>query len=148
MKHVLLFLFLFSVKVSAYPLTEIKLLSEDITSIYDGDTLTVQIPHIPDVFGKDLSIRISGIDTPEMKSTCTTKEERERERLLATKARDVVLNMVASGDRVTLKGLDRDKYFRLIAEVYIDGRSIGEELISLGLAVPYSGGTKIGWCGL
>lgn len=148
MKYVLLSLFLFSIEVSAYPLTEIKLLSEDITSIYDGDTLTVQIPHIPDVFGKDLSIRISGIDTPEMKSTCATKEERERERLLATKARDVVLNMVASGDRVTLKGLDRDKYFRLIAEVYIDGRSIGEELISLGLAVPYTGGTKIGWCGL
>lgn len=148
MKYILLSLFLFSIKVSAYPLTEIKLLSEDITSIYDGDTLTVQIPYIPDVFGKDLSIRISGIDTPEMKSTCVTKEERERERLLATKARDIVLNMVASGDRVTLMGLDRDKYFRLIAEVYIDGKSIGEELISLGLAVPYTGGTKISWCGL
>ena len=141
-------LFVFAIPYAdAYPLTEIKLLSDDVTSVYDGDTLTVQVPYIPDVFGKDLSVRIAGIDTPEMRSTCATKEQRDHEKALAIRARDVVIAMVASGHRVTLTNLDRDKYFRMLASVYVDGRSVSDELIAQGLAVPYSGDTKIGWCG-
>jgi endonuclease YncB( thermonuclease family) len=134
--------------VQAYPLEEIKLIPEDVVSIYDGDTLTVQIPYLPDVFGDRLSVRVNGIDTPEMRSDCATKAERDAEKILAIKARDAVGEMIANGKRVTLTNLDRDKYFRLLATVVVDGRVVGDELIARGLAVPYSGGTKVGWCGL
>lgn len=148
MRYLLFMLVLLSSSVGAYPMTEIRLLTDDIVSVYDGDTLTIQIPYIPDVFGDRLSVRVNGIDTPEMRSSCATTEEREREKALAIKARQVVVDMIAAGQRVTLTNLDRDKYFRLIATVSIDGKVVGDELIAKGLAVPYSGGTKVGWCNL
>lgn len=147
MKGLLALLILVSSNVHAYTLTELKLLSEDVTSVYDGDTLTVQVPYVPDVFGKDLSVRIVGIDTPEMRSTCSTLEQRAHEKALAIKARDHVMLMIANGQRLTLTELDRDKYFRLLAVVKVDGVSVGDELIANQLAVPYSGDTKMGWCG-
>lgn len=148
MKVLLALLILVTSSVQAYTLSEIKLLTEDVTSVYDGDTLTVQVPYIPDVFGKDLSVRIVGIDTPEMRSTCSTLEQRSHEKALAIKARDHVILMIANGQRLTLTELDRDKYFRLLATVKIDDVSIADELIAQKLAVPYSGATKEGWCGL
>ena len=147
MRWLLVVMALFTVQfANAYPVSDIKLLTEDVTSVYDGDTLTVQIPYTPDVFGKDLSVRIIGIDTPEMRSSCETKEQRDHEKALAIKARDQVVSMIALGKRVTLTELDRDKYFRLLAVVKVDGVSIGDALITSGLAVSYYGATKAGWC--
>lgn len=147
MRWLLVVMALFTVQfANAYPVSEIKLLTEDVTSVYDGDTLTIQVPYAPDVFGKDLSVRIIGIDTPEMRSGCETKEQRDHEKALAIKARDQVVEMLAIGKRVTLTELDRDKYFRLLAVVKIDGVSVGDALIGSGLAVPYFGATKVGWC--
>jgi endonuclease YncB( thermonuclease family) len=37
-------------------------------------------------------------------------------------------------------------YFRLLAEVWVDGESLGESLIDAGYARPYAGGKKQGWC--
>ena len=34
---------------------------------YDGDTITVNIPNTPPIIGIKMPIRISGIDTPEIK---------------------------------------------------------------------------------
>ena len=34
---------------------------------------------------------------------------------------------------------------RILADVQVDGVSLGEELIKKGLAKPYDGGTKSGW---
>lgn len=47
--------------------------AEDITNAqylgnYDGDTVSFNIPNVPDVFGKNISVRVYGIDTPEKKS--------------------------------------------------------------------------------
>lgn len=141
-----LFILFVSVTVNAYPVTDLRILPEDVTNVYDGDTMTVQVPYLPDVFGSDLSIRVNGVDTPEMRSSCATKELRDREKALAIKARDVVIAMLSTGHRVTLTGLGRDKYFRLLATVKVDDKSVGDELIAQGLAVPYFGDTKVGWC--
>jgi endonuclease YncB( thermonuclease family) len=45
--------------------------------------------------------------------------------------------------------VQRDKYFRVLAEVWADNISIAEILIKNGLAYPYDGETKsnqINWC--
>lgn len=40
-----------------------------------------------------------------------------------------------------------DKYGgRILAEVHVDGRSLADMLIERGLARPYHGGKRDGWC--
>jgi endonuclease YncB( thermonuclease family) len=48
---------------------------------------------------------------------------------------------------VTLTAVGPDKYRKRIdAYVSIDGRDLGDALISAGLARPYSGGHRADWC--
>ena len=47
---------------------------------------------------------------------------------------------------IELKNPQRDKYFRVLAEVWIDGESLGEKLKSDGLAKEYDGeGARPEW---
>ena len=108
-------------------------------SVYDGDTFTAAITTYPAIVGDKIDIRVSGIDTPEIKG------ESESERTLAQKAKAETNNMLTSGKIVELRNMRRDKYFRILAEVYIDGESLSQTLINKGLAVPYEGGTKVSW---
>jgi endonuclease YncB( thermonuclease family) len=41
--------------------------------------------------------------------------------------------------------MQRGKYFRIVADVFVDGSNLGQELIERGLAKPYDGGTKPKW---
>lgn len=112
----------------------------EVTSIYDGDTFRVNIAGYPDVVGHRVSVRVFGIDTPEMRGKCPAEKE------AAQKAKQFTVEKLRSGKKIELRNLRRDKYFRLLAEVYIDNNSLAEMLIKSGLAIPYDGGTKKGWC--
>lgn len=111
-----------------------------VTTIYDGDTFTATIDSWPGIAGKNIGVRISGIDTPEMRGKC--KKEIE----LARMAKKKTVAMIRSAKTIELRQMRRDKYFRIDAEVFADGRSIGQALISAGLAVPYHGDKKATWC--
>lgn len=111
-----------------------------VSTIYDGDTFTATIDSWPGIVGKNIGIRISGIDTPEMRGKC------KREIELARMAKKKTASMIRSAKAIELKRMRRDKYFRIDAEVFADGRSIGQALISAGLAVPYRGDKKATWC--
>ena len=37
-----------------------------IIKVRDGDTFVINIENVPDVFGKEIAVRIRGIDTPEL----------------------------------------------------------------------------------
>ena len=52
---------------------------EKIISVYDGDTFRADIRGLPDIIGKNIAIRILGIDTPEI------KENARKRRLLPSK---------------------------------------------------------------
>lgn len=41
--------------------------------------------------------------------------------------------------------MKRGKYFRIVAEVRVDGQNLGQLLIEKGLAKPYDGGKKQKW---
>jgi endonuclease YncB( thermonuclease family) len=41
--------------------------------------------------------------------------------------------------------MQRGKYFRIVADVYVDGSDLGQELIEKGLAKPYHGEKKPKW---
>jgi micrococcal nuclease len=111
-----------------------------VTTIYDGDTFTATIDSWPSIAGKNIGIRISGIDTPEIRGKCRKEIE------LARMAKKKTVSMIRSAKTIELRQMRRDKYFRIDAEVFADGRSIGQALISAGLAVPYHGNKKATWC--
>lgn len=111
-----------------------------VTTIYDGDTFTATIDSWPGIAGKNIGIRIYGIDTPELRGKC------KREIDLARLAKQKAVSMIRSAKAIELKRMRRDKYFRIDAEVMADGKSIAQALISAGLASPYTGGKKASWC--
>tara|TARA_B100000965_G_scaffold293897_1_gene251799 strand:+ start:434 stop:859 length:426 start_codon:yes stop_codon:yes gene_type:complete len=113
---------------------------EKIISVYDGDTFRADIKGLPDIIGKNIAIRILGIDTPEIKGKC------EEEKIVAIKARDFARKALFNAEKITLKNLKRDKYFRLLADVYFDDTDLGNALLANNLAVKYSGKKKSSWC--
>jgi endonuclease YncB( thermonuclease family) len=110
-----------------------------IIKVIDGDTFRVDINELPDIIGKNIRIRILGIDAPEINGKCAFEKE------LAIKARDFVQMLLDNADSVVLKNLDRGNFFRLLAEVIVDGKNLGELLIAKDLAVRYQG-KKSSWC--
>ncbi|MCB0367663.1 MAG: thermonuclease family protein [Bdellovibrionales bacterium] len=109
---------------------------------YDGDTATFDIPGIHPLFGKRISVRIAGIDTAEVRGKGPCEKDSART------SRRLVENKLKLAKSIELRKVDRDKYFRILAEVYVDGQSLAEILIANRLAVPYDGGKKsvVNWC--
>jgi endonuclease YncB( thermonuclease family) len=111
-----------------------------VISVYDGDTFRVDIDSLPPIVGKNIPIRLNGVDTPEIRGKC------EYEKDLAIKARDFVRNKLANAKEIKLNNLQRGKYFRVVANVIVDGVSLEQELLENELAYKYSGGKKSSWC--
>ena len=42
---------------------------DQVVDVYDGDTFKIDLPSMHPLFGDDLSIRLFGVDTPEMRGT-------------------------------------------------------------------------------
>jgi len=111
-----------------------------IISVYDGDTFRVDVDSLPPIVGKNIPIRLNGVDTPEIQGKCQYEKD------LALKARDFVRNKLANAKEVKLTKLQRGKYFRVVADVMIDGVSLERELLENELAYKYTGGKKSSWC--
>jgi len=115
-------------------------LTATVVSVYDGDTMTVNIPDVPALLGENIPIRVRGIDTPEM------HDARPEIHALAVQARDMVRGWCPVGSTVELKDVGRDKYFRIDATPICGGVDIAAELVKAGLAHgDYEGGTKVKW---
>lgn len=112
----------------------------EVTSIYDGDTFRANIASWPPIIGNRVSIRVKGIDAPELRGKC------EQEKQLARKAKQAAVAMIRNGRKIELRNLQRDKYFRLLADVYVDNQSLALALKKAGLVRAYNGGTKTSWC--
>lgn len=109
----------------------------------DGDTFEVSIPGLHPLIGKKVKIRVSGVDSPEInraKNAC----EKEKGRT----AKKLVDNLLKRAKRIDLKNIQRGKYFRIAADVLIDGTSLKSYLIKNQLGVPYGDGKKpkVNWC--
>ena len=138
-KLVFLILYFGVYSVQAAPEYGTEIVSK-VISVYDGDTFRVDIDSLPPIVGKNIPIRLNGVDTPEIRGKC------EHEKDLAIKARDFVRNKLANAKEIKLNNLQRGKYFRVVANVIVDGVSLEQELLENKLAYKYSGGKKISWC--
>lgn len=113
------------------PITEGK-----VVKVYDGDTITVaaKLPY-PDSPIYRFSVRLNGIDSPEIKSKSST------EKMLAVNAREALSGRILN-QIVQLKNTSTEKYGRLLADVYLGETNINEWMIANKFAVAYGGGTK------
>ena len=104
-----------------------------VVSVYDGDSVKVTFP----VKGKmyKWNCRISGIDTPELRTK--DPEEKIRAFVIRDALRVKILNKV-----VVITCGKFDKYGRLLVDISTDGVSITEWLLSKGYGYAYNGGTK------
>ena len=76
-----------------------------VISVYDGDTVRVNIDSFPDIIGKNIRIRLKGIDAPEIKGKC------KKEIDLAIMARDYLRNAINQSSQIELRNMERGKYF-------------------------------------
>ena len=110
-----------------------------VIKVYDGDTITIasKLPYHDSPLYR-FSVRLNGIDTPELKGTDISKEEHD----CALAAKEFLSNLILN-TYVTLKNLQNEKYGRILADVYSqDGTYINELLLTHKFAVKYHGGHK------
>jgi micrococcal nuclease len=110
-----------------------------VIKVYDADTITIasKLPYDSSPMYR-LSVRLNGIDTPEIKGKGISDEEKEA----AVFARDYVSNLVLN-KFVKLENIQSEKYGRILADVYIGDIHLNDLLIKERYAVKYDGGTKI-----
>jgi micrococcal nuclease len=108
---------------------------------YDGDTITFNLPSLHPIIGEKISIRVNGIDTPEIRGQC------EKEKYDAKQAKKMVEDILKDAEQITLENMERGKYFRIAADVMVDEENLADLLINAGMAVKYDGGKKNkNWC--
>jgi micrococcal nuclease len=110
-----------------------------VIKVYDADTITIasKLPYDTSPLYR-LSVRLNGIDTPEMKG----KDISEEEKAAAKVAREFVYNLVFN-KYVRLENIESEKYGRILADVYIGDIHVNDLLLKERYAVKYDGGTKI-----
>lgn len=92
--------------------------------VVDGDTF--------DVAGQ--RVRLFGIDAPEGKQTCMTKQGT---RWACGTWVSAKVGAMYDGKRAMCREEDRDRYDRIVARCEIDGRDVGQQLVSKGFAFAY-----------
>lgn len=113
---------------------------DEIASIYDADTFRANIKAWPPIIGERISIRINGVDAPEIRGKCDNEKKQARD------AKQFTVGQLRNATKIELRNIKRGKYFRILADVFVDGNNLAQLLINNNLARPYDGGTRLGWC--
>lgn len=108
-------------------------------SVYDGDTFKVNLSCKKEIFCKNILVRVKGIDTPEIKTKNTCQKQK------AKQAKSFTEKYLDNG-KIVLENCQRDKYFRLLCDVFIIKNNfkynLSEELLKQNLALKYNGKNK------
>ena len=108
-----------------------------VIKVYDGDTITVaaKLPFDESPIYR-FSVRLRSIDSPEIKGLS------EKECQLASESRDA-LNHLIFGKIIELRHNGKEKYGRLLADVYYNDIHVNKWMVDNGYAVKYDGGKKV-----
>lgn len=116
-----------------------------VLSVYDGDTITIGYKFRGRYWKS--SLRIYGIDTPELKPIRRgrTEESVLEEKKAAEKSRDYLSGRILS-KLITVKfNKSNDKYGRMLGEVFLGKENLAETMKGLGYGYEYEGGKKRGF---
>ena len=102
----------------------------EVVSVYDGDTIIVNIDLGFNIWIHNERLRLSGINAPEIR----TKDKDEKKRGL--QARDYLRSLI-QGKKILIKTLKdkKGKYGRYLAEIYLNRENINDKLVKNGYAV-------------
>ncbi len=107
-----------------------------VVKVYDGDTITVAAYLKGDPQCYRFSVRLRGIDSPEIRT------KNEAEKAAAILSRDQLLVKIMH-KIIYLKNIGKEKYGRLLADVFYNDVNISTWMIDNKLAVEYDGGKKV-----
>ncbi|GEC16478.1 thermonuclease family protein [Nitrobacter winogradskyi] len=93
-------------------------------SVIDGDTLEIH----------GHRVRLSGIDAPESDQLCRGEDSLQYR--CGVKAANELARFIA-GRPVSCKGLEVDRYKRIVAVCFVGGQDIGEWIVRSGLALDW-----------
>lgn len=110
-----------------------------IDKVIDGDTVRLEVDYLPVELGNKMSLRILGIDTPELHGKCLEEIKKAQD------ARDFLKGYL-KGKQYTIVLKGRDKYFRLLGDIKVGNELISEVMLKNGHAIVYQGKTKTSWC--
>jgi len=99
--------------------------------IVDGDTLVLE--YIDLGFGiqlKDLRVRLLNYNAPESKGI-----EKEFGKI----AKAALENLLSLNSEITIKTTKEDSFGRYLADIYVDGLHINEELVKRGYGYAWNG---------
>ena len=115
---------LFSLCFSAFAKDTQEILSTTKVIITDGDTIKFN----------NKKIRLHGIDTPEIKQLCKSKNGEDYK--CGVKAKLALINLISSHQvKCSIHG--KDRYKRLIATCFVKNININEWLVKEGWALAY-----------
>jgi micrococcal nuclease len=96
----------------------------DVESVYDGDTVTLDIKVGFDIVIDDAKIRLYGIDAPEM---------RGEERPQGLVARDALRELIDQKE-IEIEYHGKGKYFRYVATLFLDTINVNHWMVRNGYA--------------
>jgi endonuclease YncB( thermonuclease family) len=134
----LIFTLLFTKPVPAK--AEDKLYPAVVERVKDGDT--IELKSDTNLYDLKFSVRIYGIDTPELKSKYVCEQK------MAKKSKEYIESLLPEGTKIYLKNPKHDKFGgRILADIKIKDGLISELLIKKKLAIEYYGDKKTHvWC--
>ncbi len=122
---------------------------------YDGDTVSVNIPDLHPLLGKNIRVRLRGIDTAEMKpkrrcrglspAQCNARQSCEKR--MAIRAQEYLQALLKKGKGLAIHQAKRGNFFRILGDLRVDGVSAAKAILSSGLAVRYKKRSRqLDWC--
>jgi len=120
--------------------TEYRFTKVQLDSCYDGDTCRFTFLGEHPLLGKNVPVRLLGIDTPEMNAHCIA-EGRD-----AAKAQAALEGKLRRAHRIEVRVKAKDAYGRLLGTVIADKVNLNEWMLKQGYARPYKGGSRKSWC--
>ena len=108
---------------------------KEIVKIIDGDTIDIIID-LGFSLTKKERVRLAGIDTPE----CRTRDLQEK--TFGLEAKEYLAMRLDASKNLIVKTEKDGKYGRMLGWIHDDDRCINNDMILLGYAWAYDGGSK------
>jgi micrococcal nuclease len=107
-----------------------------INHCHDGDTCQVKTDG-----GLWFSVRLAGIDAPEIGRS--NRKKATEGQPLGGDARDTLIKILGSSQKVTMNQIDLDPFNRPVVELFVGDTCVNLKMLELGLAERYRGRSKL-----
>ena len=113
---------------------------DSVHSVLDAGALLVDIDAWPPLIGRRLPVQLAAIDLPAKAGAC--KEERKEARRVI----DQIQRWLEEANRIELHNIRRGQSFGVVADVWLDQRSLATELLAAGYGREKGSAGSQSWC--